>query len=148
LQQGGPARERERERETNQQQFVCCLRFRASFDSLASSRNLDRSRFDGEDSSLRVSSCFKSPSACWAVLVNLDDPLPPCRDDNDYGRHFRVLLEEVRHRCRCTAIHFVLNNTIPFFFQRHDAMQLKPTWRIAPHILHYVATKKAWPLRL
>jgi hypothetical protein len=28
----------------------------------------------------------------------------PCRDDCDYGRRFRILREEVRHRCRCPFI--------------------------------------------
>jgi hypothetical protein len=43
-----------------------------------------------------VSCCSKSAIRFWPTL---DDPLPPSRDDCAYGRRFRVLREEVQHRC-------------------------------------------------
>jgi hypothetical protein len=69
------------------------------------------------------------------------------RDDCDYGQRFRVLREEVRHRCRCRrrdllGSHRYLPCTklpsLRFPASRRPAF-LKLTWRMAPHILHYVA---------
>jgi hypothetical protein len=84
----------------------------------ASSTNVDGARFDREEYSLRISSVLSPPRYVGRFWPTHDDPLPPCRDDYDYGRRIRVLREEVPRCCRSTAIHFVL--TFPFFFQHCD----------------------------